>query len=245
MGRQPCQTLTYQETGRCRRIDLVECPDESDSALQRAEFAEVCELVAWDEAARVVVLVFNGERDDPDGMTGRSSLVEQAARIKQPVIAAIRGNATGFGLELALTCDIRIAGSDASFGFPGIRDGRMPAHGGTQRLPRQIGLTRAVDMLLTGSLMKAAEALQAGLIHRLATAETIIETAVNLAAGMAEYSPLSLGYAKEAVHAGSDLPLDQGLRLEQDMYLIMFSTEDRVEGISAFKEKRKPGFKGR
>ncbi|HSW39634.1 MAG TPA: enoyl-CoA hydratase/isomerase family protein, partial [Acidobacteriota bacterium] len=133
---QTYRTLTYRETGYCRQVELAECSDEGAQALQSAEFADVCELIAWDEAARVVVLVFNGEMAEPgpEAAADGAFLVEHAAKIRQPVIAAIRGSATGFGLELALACDIRIAGSAARFGFPGIRDGRMPAHGGTQRL---------------------------------------------------------------------------------------------------------------
>lgn len=240
------QTLTYQEDGHCRYVDLMDCNDEEATTLQCAEFSETCDRMQWDEQARVVVLFFGGERPDPklDESLDRSSLVEQAARLKQPVIAAIRGNATGFGLELALACDLRIAGENARFGLPQLREGRIPAHGGTQRLPRLVGQARAMHMILTGEFMNAMEAQRIGLIHRMVPPGALRQSATNMAQEMARKSPLSLSYTKEALYGGRDLTLDQGLKMELDLYLLLFSTSDRTEGITAFMEKRKPDFKG-
>jgi len=240
------QTLTYREDGHCRFVDLLDCKDSDASALQCGEFSEVCDRLQWDEQVRVVVLFFGGERSDPnlDEPLDRSSLVEQTAKLKQPVIAAIRGNATGFGLELALACDLRIAGENARFGFPQLREGRIPCHGGTQRLPRLVGQARAMHMILTGEFMSALEAQRIGLIHRLVPVNALLQSATNMAEELARKSPLSLSYTKEALLGGRDLTLDQGLKMELDLYLILFSTSDRTEGITAFMEKRKPDFKG-
>jgi enoyl-CoA hydratase/carnithine racemase len=239
------RTLTYGEIGHCRIVDLA-MPGELAFAEQCVEFSEVCERLAWDEQARVLVLYFSGAMSYPslgDPMD-RSSFVEQTAKLRQPVIAAIRGDATGFGLELALACDIRIACEDARFGFPEIREGRMPSHGGTQRLPRLIGQAKAMQMLLTGELIHAVDAQRAGLIHRIVSSDTLIRAAKDMGGEMAQKSPLSLSYVKEALYSGRDLTLDQGLKMELDLYLLLFSTSDRTEGITAFKEKRKPDFKG-
>ena len=227
-------------------MDLTDCNDADAAALQCSEFSEVCDRIQWDEQARVVALFFGGERPDPklDEPLDRSSLVEQAARLKQPVIAAIRGNATGYGLELALACDLRIAGENARFGLSQLRDGRIPSHGGTQRLPRLVGQARAMHMILTGEFMSAMEALRIGLIHRIVPVDGLLQSATNMAREMARKSPLSLSYTKEALYGGRDLTLDQGLKMELDLYLLLFSTSDRTEGITAFMEKRKPDFKG-
>jgi enoyl-CoA hydratase/carnithine racemase len=240
------RTLTYREIGHCRIVDLADCVDDRVFAGQCAEFSEVCERMIWDEQARVIVLSFSGARFEPEPsvLIDGSSLVEQTAKLKQPVIAAISGNATGFGLELALACDIRIACEGAHFGFPLMREGRMPSHGGTQRLPRLIGQAKAMQMLLAGEMMEAAEAQRIGLIHRITPAAALLQSAIDMADAMARKSPLSLSYAKEAISSGRDLTLDQGLKMEMDLYLLLFSTSDRTEGITAFKEKRNPDFKG-
>ncbi|MEJ2247570.1 MAG: enoyl-CoA hydratase-related protein [Acidobacteriota bacterium] len=171
-------------------------------------------------------------------------MTEPVARLKQPVIAAIRGSAFGLGLELALACDIRIGTEEARFGLPQICEGRLPSNGGTQRLPRLIGLGRAMQMILTGESMDAGDALRAGLINRVVTSEVLMRSAKELAREMATKSPLSLSYAKEALYNAEDLTLGQGLNKEMDLYLLLHSTHDRTEGVTAYREKRKPEFKG-
>jgi enoyl-CoA hydratase len=232
-------------------VDLLPEPDNAAAASQlAAELAESCDQIAWDEEIRAVVLTFPGElipavQVDPSRReeTGLS-LVEPVARLKQPVIAAIKGNALGLGLELALACDIRIGIENAHFGLPQIRQGRMPSDGGTQRLPRLVGQGKAMEMILTGESIDAAEAYRIGLINRIVPAGALTSTAEELARDMAGKSPLSLRFSKEALYSGMDLALDPGLKMELDLYLLMFTTQDREEGINAFKEKRKPEFRG-
>jgi enoyl-CoA hydratase/carnithine racemase len=239
----PFKALICQEAGHCRVVDLVGGPTDEAAASSLAELAELCERIAWDEKARVMVLAFDGAMN-PGGEAERLPVVESVAKLKQPVIAALRGDVTGLGLELALACDIRIGTEGARLGFPHIREGRIPSHGGTQRLPRLIGQAKAVQMILTGELMDAAEARRVGLIHRMVSPGALMRSAMELAQDMAEKSPLSLSYAKEALYSGRDLTLDQGLKMELDLYLLLFTTSDRTEGITAFKEKRKPKFEG-
>jgi enoyl-CoA hydratase/carnithine racemase len=120
----------------------------------------------------------------------------------------------------------------------------MPSNGGTQRLPRLIGYARAIKMILTGELMDAEEAKRAGLLSRVVPSDTLMKSAMEMAHDMATRSPLSLSYAKEALYSGRDLTLDQGIRMEMDLYLLLFTTSDRTEGITAFRQKRKPKFEG-
>jgi methylglutaconyl-CoA hydratase len=207
-----------------------------DMIQTEAEMAELCEQLAWDEETRAVVLAFDGEV--------KSCCSSQVCQIKQPVIAAIKGDALGYSLELALACDIRIGTESARFGLPQIQAGCIPSGGGTQRLPRLIGLSKAMEMILTGASIDANEACRIGLLNRVVAQEQLMNTAISLAEEMAQKSPLSLSYVKEAIYSGMDLTLDQGLKKELDLYLLLFSTQDRTEGITAFQEKRKPDFKG-
>ncbi len=239
--------LICQEEEHCRIVDIAAGPDKPAEAAVWAEIAELCDRIAWDEEARVILLAFDGAMPYPvqPGAEKRSSLVEPVAKLKQPVIAAIRGNAVGLGLELALACDIRIATENARFGFPQIRDGLIPSNGGTQRLPRLVGQAKAMQMILTGDLIDSEEAYRRGLIHRIVAPGALMDSATELVREMAMKSPLSLSYAKEALYSGRDLTLDQGLKMELDLYLLLFTTSDRTEGITAFKEKREPKFEGK
>jgi enoyl-CoA hydratase len=233
--------LAYNEIGHCRVIDF------GAAASSSAGLAELCERIAWDEEARVVVLIFGQEVNDrllANCEAGQILFVEPVAKLKQPVIAAIRGDAVGLGLELAVACDIRIGIENSRFGLPQIRDGQIPFNGGTQRLPRLIGVGRAMDMILTGNLIDAQEAQRIGLINRVVPADSLAGIVIDIAQDMASKSPLSLCYVKEALYNGRDLTLEQGLRMELDLYLLLFTASDRAEGITAFMENRKPKFKG-
>jgi enoyl-CoA hydratase/carnithine racemase len=247
-----CGTLVCKDFGNYVVLDLIDQPAGEAAAAQMArDMAELCKQIAWDERVRVVVLSFHGGMDKefqtgpyPIDVAERLSLAEPVAGLKQPVIAAIRGDALGPGLELALACDIRIGTQNSFFGLPQIRQGTMPADGGTQRLPRLVGQGKAMQMVLTGEPIDAEEACRLGLVQRIVPPASLMQTATEMARDMAEKSPLSLSYAKEALHKGLDLTLDQGIKMEMDLYLLLFSTTDRVEGITAFKEKRKPAFEG-
>jgi enoyl-CoA hydratase/carnithine racemase len=172
------------------------------------------------------------------------SVVTPVASLAIPVIAAINGDALGQGLELALACDIRIAVGSARFGFPQIASGSMPRDGGTQRLPRLIGRGKAMEMLLTGQSVDAAEAYRIGLVSKVVRQEELMPAAMDIAQSLASRAPLAVRYGKEAVLKGMDLTLEQGLRLEADLYFLLQTTRDRAEGIKAFLEKRSPKFKG-
>ena len=166
-------------------------------------------------------------------------------RCPQPIIAAIRGFALGGGLELALACDIRIAAEDAQLGLTEITLGIIPGGGGTQRLPRLVGRGKALEMILTGARIPAAEALSIGLVEHVVPVAELLPSAQALARTIAEKPPIALRYAKEAVVSGLGLPLADGLRLENDLSTLLRTTEDRVEGARAFVEKRKPKWAGR
>ncbi len=170
-----CGALICKSFGNYVVLDLADQPAGEAAAAQMAmDMAELCKRIAWDDEVRVVVLSFHGGMDK-EFQTGpysidaaeRLSLAEPVAGLKQPVIAAIRGDALGPGLELALACDIRIGTENSRFGLPQIRQGTMPADGGTQRLPRLVGQGKAMQMVLTGEPIDAEEACRLGLIQRI------------------------------------------------------------------------------
>jgi enoyl-CoA hydratase/carnithine racemase len=165
-------------------------------------------------------------------------------RCPQPIIAAIRGYAFGGGLELALACDIRIASEDARLGLTEVDLAIIPGGGGTQRLPRLIGRGKALEMILTGARIAAAEALRLGIVERVVPSAELVPSATELARTLAGKAPVALRYAKEAVVKGLELPLADGLRLENDLSTILRTTDDRAEGARAFLEKRKPRWTG-
>lgn len=165
------------------------------------------------------------------------------AALPFPTIAAINGFALGGGLELALAADMRVASPQARLGLPEVSLGVIPGYGGTQRLPRIIGLGRALDLILTGRHVTAEEALQLGLVNRVA--DDALAAAVELAKTAARNGPLALALAKESVLRGLDVTLPQGLEIEADLFGLVATSEDMREGTRAFLEKRSPEFKGR
>ncbi len=222
---------------------------ELAGALQRA-----CDSLLADASALAVIVtgqrdVFSGDEDPAGpgdflgGTGGPGAIAARAlAALPIPTIASIDGGATGAGVELALACDIRIASPRATFGFPYLAQGRIPAAGGTQRLPRIVGRARALELILTGRTMDADEALRIGLVSKLS--DDPLAEARRIAARIAQEAPVAVRYLREAVHKGMDLSLDQGLRLEADLYFLLQTTADRVEGINAFLDKRPPRFTG-
>jgi enoyl-CoA hydratase/cyclohex-1-ene-1-carboxyl-CoA hydratase len=164
---------------------------------------------------------------------------------RKPVIAAVTGVALGGGCELAMMCDIVFAAENARFGQPEIKLGTIPGAGGTQRLPRTIGKTKAMDLCLTGRLMDAQEAERSGLVARIFPPDRVLDEALATAATLAEYSLPVLMMAKESVNRAMESPLNEGLLFERRMLYATFALEDQKEGMSAFVEKRKPEFKHR
>jgi enoyl-CoA hydratase/carnithine racemase len=228
----------------------------------RTELVEAFTRLRGDDAVRVIVVAGAGDRAFSAGADIREFLEppvptrfreerkrldfrREMDRCPQPIIAAIRGYALGGGLELALACDIRVAAEDAQLGLTEINLGIIPGGGGTQRLPRLVGRGKALEMILTGARVPAAEALRLGLVERVVPVAELMPAAQALARSIAEKAPVALRYAKEAVVTGLELPLADGIRLENDLATLLRTTEDRVEGARAFVEKRKPRWSGR
>ena len=175
----------------------------------------------------------------------RFAVWERIAGIRKPVIAAVRGFALGGGCELALSCDLIVAGEDAQFGQPEINLGVMPGAGGTQRLTRAIGRARAMDLVLTGRTITASEAEAMGLVSRVVPGEQTVGAALELGATIASKPPVAVLAAKEAVRLADELPLSAGLRHERRAFFALFASDDQREGMAAFVEKRRPEWKGR
>jgi enoyl-CoA hydratase len=163
----------------------------------------------------------------------------------KPLIAAVNGYAYGGGLEMVLACDIVVCSEDAKFGQPEINIGVFPGAGGTQRLPRIVGKYRAMEMILTGRPISAQEAYMLGLANRVVPAESVLDHALGIASEIASKSPIAVRLAKEAVKAAFNTTLDAGLLFEHRLFYMAFGSEDKVEGMTAFLEKREPKFKGR
>ncbi len=170
---------------------------------------------------------------------------EAVTRCRTPVIAAVAGYALGGGCELAMMCDIILAAETARFSQPEITLGIPPGAGGTQRLPRAIGKAKAMEMILTGLMIDAADAERSGLVSRVVPADKLMEEARAVAAALARLSPVTDQLAKELVTAAYETPLAQGIQQERRIFHAAFATEDQKEGMAAFIEKRKPAFKGR
>lgn len=170
---------------------------------------------------------------------------DRFAALRKPVIAAVRGAALGGGCELAMMCDFIVAGDDARFGQPEIKLGVLPGLGGTQRLARLVGRGLAMDMVLTGRTLDAAEAHAAGLAARVVPAAETLRTALEAAQTIADYSPPAVLLAKEAVRRAEETGLAEGLRFERRSFQAAFATEGQKEGMAAFLEKRPPRFTGR
>jgi len=167
---------------------------------------------------------------------------ERLARVRKPIIAAVAGFALGGGCELAMMCDLIIAADNAKFGQPEIKLGVIPGIGGTQRLTRAVGKAKAMDLILTGRMMDAAEAERSGLVARVAPSARLMEEAIKVAETIAAMSQPSLLAAKEAVNRSFETSLAEGVRFERRVFHALFATKDRKEGMAAFIEKRPPRF---
>jgi enoyl-CoA hydratase/carnithine racemase len=218
----------------------------------RAGLAEAMQQARDDHAVAAVVLAGAGrgfsagaditEFGKPTQPPGLGEVIAAIEAMPKPVVAAIHGVALGGGLELALACTLRLAAPKARLGLPEIKLGLTPGYGGTQRLPRLIGAAHALDMILTGRMVGAEEALRLGLVNRLAEGDLIAAGAA-YARESSGYSLKALGLARDAVLRGLDLPFADALALEADINAAAFQTADAAEGTAAFLEKRKPVFR--
>ena len=173
------------------------------------------------------------------------ALLRRLERLHQVSISAVNGWALGGGLEIALACDLRLAAETAELGVPEVSVGLIPGWGGTQRLVRLLGRGIAKDLVFTGRRVPAAEALALGLVNRVVPEEGLLEACRAMAAAICRNSPIAVRQAKKAIDEGADLSLDQGLVVEAEAWLVNFCSADRVEGLRAFVEKRRPAWRGR
>ena len=228
-----------------------------------AALASCWRRVADDDAVRVAILTGTGERAFCTGADLKKTMppkesfaqltfgAEESAREQavflsdKPSICAINGYALGGGLELALACDIRIATENARFGQPEVRVGSIPGAGGTQRLPRAVGLSDAMLMLLTGDMIDSAEALRIGLVSRVVPFARLLDEANAIATRIAANAPLAVRAVKRLALQGAHLPLVDAIRTERMTWGLLRDTEDRIEGRLAFQQKRPPAYKGR
>jgi enoyl-CoA hydratase/carnithine racemase len=220
--------------------------------------ADICAQVERDDAVRVVILRGAGERAFSAGsdlnslaqyrsawaFRARTGYEAQVRGLTKPVIAALRGWVLGGGLEMALSCDIRVAGASAKFGAPEVKRGWVGAGGASQLLPRLIGYGQAMRLLLTGDTIDVAEAQRLGLVEIVVEDSEVETRARALAAQIAGYSPLATQAVKASVRMALSSALDAGLRYENEMNTLCFSGSDHLEGIKAFYEKRDPRFSG-
>ncbi|OGO43233.1 MAG: hypothetical protein A2137_05140 [Chloroflexi bacterium RBG_16_58_8] len=246
----PYRTIRYSRRGHVARVTLNRpAAGNTIDIVMAGELEEACTLIHQDDDIYVVALTGAGRVFCRGGEKGPDAgLFQSAAAIAaldRPVIAGINGDALGGGLELALACDIRIASHQAHFGLPQVARGRLPADGGTQRLPRIVGRGKALEMLLTGDPISADEALAIGLVNKIVPSGELAGEVEKLAQAIAAKGPIALRYLKEAVLKGLDMTLEQGLRLEADLYFLLHTTADRTEGIKAFLEKRPPKYRGK
>ena len=254
--------VLLQREGRLAVL-TIHRPDKLNALNQQVEREMAEHLAALERDAEVgcLILTGSGERAfvagaDISEFSGRTPLDQrQAMRIPRifdvmstfpkPVIAAIHGFCLGGGCELAASCDLRLASTAARFGQPEINLGLLPGGGGTQRLPRLIGLGWASRLVLTGEMIDAATALRIGLVEEVVEPERLQARARELGETIASKSPVALRLAKEALRASERLGVDDGVVYERDLFALAFSTEDKVEGVRAFLAREKPQWRGR
>jgi enoyl-CoA hydratase/carnithine racemase len=226
------------------RVRAAAC-DHPDRLL--AELRSASEAIRSDDASRVVLIVLppSAASSIDDARTDDPLPLRSLELLPQPTIAVIEGAATGVAFAVALACDIRVGSADASFACSATNEAAPPALGITQRLPRLIGRTRASEMVLLGERIDAATALSWGLLNAVAPRGEAHAHAEKIAESIAARGPLAVRFAKEAIARGLDMPLDQALRYETDLTVILQTTADRAEGVRAFIEKRPPKFEGK
>lgn len=261
------QTIIYEVRNQIAFVTLNR--PESMNAINRQmtrDLVEACRQTEEDSGIRVAIFTGAGERAFSAGMdlkeraeTTFSPIERRNQKLTQtvhtqsraigvmtkPTIAAIRGYCVGGGLEMALACDLRVAAEDAKLGLTEVRRGLIPGAGGTQRLTRAVGITKALEMCLTGDTVSGNEAHKLGLVNAAVPVNEVIQAAEDLANRILKGAPMSVAFIKEAIKKGIELPLEEGLRLEADLSALIGMTEDSKEGPRAFAEKRAPVWKGK
>ncbi|WP_229654066.1 enoyl-CoA hydratase-related protein [Psychrobacillus sp. FSL K6-2843] len=232
------------------------------NSLNRKMVSEILEaLLAFEshEDIRVIVLTGNGKAfsagADIEEMMGDNPISlelldqfsdwDRLATIKKPIIGAVKGYVFGGGFELALACDLLIAAAGTEFSFPEVGLGVMPGAGGTQRLTKLVGRTKALEWLWTGKRISANTALNNGIINKIVASELLMEESMKLATILASQPPISLRLIKDSVNKAIDYSLHEGMQYERKNFYLLFGTEDQKEGMSAFVEKRKPNYQGK
>jgi enoyl-CoA hydratase/carnithine racemase len=258
------QPLVLEDRSGQTRILTLNRPEVMNSfnfAMLRELGAKV-ESLQWDPEVRVIVITGAGDKAFCAGadLKERATLPEDQVRrfiftirnlftfiesMNKPVIAAVNGIALGGGTELALACDIRIASESATMGLTETRLAIIPGGGGTQRLPRLVGRGKAKELIFTGRRVDAKEALEIGLVNKVTPADKLIDECLAMAAMICEAGPIAIAQAKYAVNYGIEVDLHSGLAIESNAYWVTIPTADRLEGLAAFREERKPVFKGK
>jgi len=262
-GRMEFKYIIYEKSERIATITLNR--PEVLNAFSKEVADEVLQAVddiRKDENVRVIILTGAGEKAfsagaDIKAMKGMNALKARELslmgekicsafeNLEKPVIAAINGYALGGGLETAMSCDIRIASENARMGQTEVNIGLIPGWGGTQRLTRLVGATKAKELIYTGKIIDAKTAEQFGIVNMVVSADKLKETVRQFAAELAQKAPVALKVAKAVINKGAEISLDAAIALEREGFGVAASTEDLQEGVSAFIEKRKPTFKGK
>ena len=237
-------------------------PDKRNAlnAAVRRELLQALDTLRTDDNARVIVITGAGDKAFIAGadigefaertpveqrtVMAERRIFDEVAEYPKPVIAMINGFALGGGCELALACDMRIAAKSAKLGQPEIKLGIIPGGGGTQRLPRLIGVGSAMRLILTAELIIAEEAARLGLVDIVTEDADLSNRTLEIAKAMAAHSSLTLRLAKSAIRASEEMPLNAGLAFERELFITAFGSDDKKEGVAAFLEKRVPKFKG-
>ncbi len=253
--------VTLEVRGRTALV-TINRPEKRNAldAQVRGAFLEAIASARANDVVRAIVVTGAGDKAfvagaDIGEFEGRTTveqwrvmkgptLFDAVERCPKAVIAAVNGYCLGGGMELALACDFRVASTTARFGQPEVNLGIIPGGGGTQRLPRIVGLGAALKLVLTGDMIDAAEALRLGLVEEVVEPGALLDRALALAEMIATRSPVAVAAAKEATRAALSLPLDDGLKLETALFQVCFASADRAEGVRAFLEKRSAHFTG-
>lgn len=256
--------ISSEQDGAVAVVTIDHPPVNALSAALLEELEEELGRLDEDETVRAIVLRGGGERafvagaDISEFPSQRESASQEGGSARgiqrlgahmdaadTPFVAAIQGFCLGGGLELAMCCDVRVAAEDAQLGQPEIKLGLIPGGGGTQRLPRLVGLGRALLLNLTGDFIDGRTAYEWGLVERVVPREDVLESALAIARTIAERSPHAIAVLRELARTCRDLPLEEGLRREAEGFRRCLATEDGLEGVTAFLEKREPRFTGR